>query len=152
VEKRNNWKIWQTALSVLDLKNLVFLDESSLNLAYTRLYGWAKSDQRVNEGIVDVRFRCQSILSTIRLDGTQVPLVFEGTLNGVLLVEYVQTCLVPSLGVNDVVVWDNSAVHTSKLVVETLKACGVRVVCLPPYSPDFRSCLKIVYIRILVCL
>jgi transposase len=63
--------------------------------------------------------------------------VFEGTLNGDLFVEYVRTCLVPSLGVDDVVVWDNSAVHTSKLVVETLKACGVRVVCLPPYSPDF---------------
>jgi transposase len=121
----------------LDLKNLVFLDESSLNLAYIRLYGWAKSGKRVNEGLVDVRFKRQSILSTIWLDGTQVPLVFEGTLNGGLLVDYVRTCLVPCLGVDDVVVWDNSAVHTSKLVVETLKACGVRVVCLPPYSPDF---------------
>jgi hypothetical protein len=70
VEKRNNWKNWQATLSALDLKNLVFLDESSLNLAYTRLYGWAKSDKRVNEGIVDVRFKRQSILSTIRLNGT----------------------------------------------------------------------------------
>ena len=78
-----------------------------------------------------MRFKRQSILSTIRLDGTQVPLVFEGTLTGELLVEYVQTCLVPSFGVDDVVVWDNSAVHTSKLVAQTLKACGVKwFVCL----------------------
>ncbi|MCL1976549.1 MAG: transposase, partial [Candidatus Bathyarchaeota archaeon] len=63
--------------------------------------------------------------------------VFEGTLDGELLVEYVRTCLVPSLGEDDVVIWDNSAVHTSKLVVEALKVCGVRVVCLPVYSPDF---------------
>jgi len=77
-------------------------------------------------------------LSTIRLDGTQVPLVFEGTLNGELFVEYVRTCLVPSLGEDDdVVVWDNSAVHTSKLVVDVLKVCGVRVVCLPAYFSDF---------------
>jgi transposase len=137
VEKRNKWKVWQTTLSDLDLKKLVFLDESSLNLAYTRLYGWAKANQRVCEGVVDVRFKRQSILSTIRLDGSQVPLVFEGTLNGVVLVEYVRNCLVPSLGVDDIVVWDNSAVHKSKLVVEALVECGVRVICLPPYSPDF---------------
>jgi len=66
----------------LDLKKLVFLDECSLDLAYTRLYGWAKSNRRVKEGLVDVRFKRQSILSTIRLNGEQVPLVFEGTLNG----------------------------------------------------------------------
>ncbi|MCL1966238.1 MAG: transposase [Candidatus Bathyarchaeota archaeon] len=57
MEKRNKWKTWQGTLSDLDLKNLVFLDESSLNLAYTRLYGWAKSDKRVNEGLKDVRFK-----------------------------------------------------------------------------------------------
>ena len=34
-------------------------------------------------------------------------------------------------------IWDNSAVHKSKFVVSALKECGVRVVCLPPYSPDF---------------
>jgi hypothetical protein len=73
-------------LPSLALKRLVFLDESSLNLSYTRLYGWAKSNQRIKEGLVDVRFKRQSILSTIRLDGKQVPSVFEGTLKGVLLV------------------------------------------------------------------
>jgi len=136
VEKRNKWKNWQTTLSELDLKKLVFLDESSLNLAYTRHYGWAKANQRVREGLMDVRFKRQSILSTIRLNGEQVPLVFEGTLNGVLLVEYVKNCLVPCLGVGDIVVWDNSAVHKSKLVVSALEECGVKVICLPPYSPD----------------
>ena len=59
--------------------------------------------------------------------------MFEGTLNVGLLVEYVRKCLAPILG-DDVVVWDNSAVHKSKLVAQALKACGVRVVCLPPFS------------------
>ena len=98
MKKRNKWKNWQTALPSLALKKLVFVDESSLNLAYTRLYGWEKANQRVREGLADVRFKRQSIVSTIRLDGSQVPLVFEGTLNGVLFVEYVRKCLVPSLG------------------------------------------------------
>ena len=57
MEKRNKWKTWQSTLSALDLKKIVFLDESSLNLAYARLYGWAKSGQRINEGLKDVRFK-----------------------------------------------------------------------------------------------
>ena len=64
--------------------------------------------------------------------------MFEGTSDGGgLFVEYVRTCLVPCLGVDDVVVWGNSVVHTSKLVAQMLKVCGVRVVCLPVCSPDF---------------
>ena len=50
-------------------KKACFIDESSLNFAYIRLYGWAKSNQRVCEGLVGVRFLRQSILSMIWLDG-----------------------------------------------------------------------------------
>jgi transposase len=122
---------------VSNLKNLVFLDESSINLAYTRLYGWAMSNQRINEGIKDVRFERQSILSTIRLSGDQVPLVFEGTLNKEIFSEYIRNHLAPTLGPDDVVVMDNCTVHRSKLVKETLQECGVKALFLPPYSPDF---------------
>jgi transposase len=132
--KRENWAKNQ---SDLPLNNLVFLDESSINLAYTRLYGRAKSNQRINEGIKDVRFQRQSILSTIRLSGEQVPFIFEGTLNKELFAEYVKKILSPTLNLDDIVVFDNCSVHHAKLVAEALTACGVNVLFLPPYSPDF---------------
>jgi len=116
---------------------LVFLDESSVNLAYTRLYGRAKNGARINEGIKDVRFERRSILSTIRLSGEQVPFMFEGTLNKELFAEYVQKQLAPTLNEDDIVVLDNCSVHKAKLVMETLEECGVKVLYLPPYSPDF---------------
>lgn len=103
----------------LPLDSLVFLDESSINLAYTRLYGRAKSNRRINEGIKDVRF------------------VFEGTLNKELFAEYVRFQLTPSLEKNDIVILDNCSVHHSKLVRNVLQECGVKVLYLPPYSPDF---------------
>jgi transposase len=105
-------------------------------LAYTRLYGRAKSNARVNEGVKDVRFQRQSILSTIRLNGGMEPFVFEGTLNKELFSVYVQEQLAPSLEKDDVVLLDNSSVHHAKLVVETLSACNINVLYLPPYSPD----------------
>lgn len=129
-------KLWVANQPELPLDSLVFLDESSINLAYTRLYGRAKSNRRINEGIKDVRFQRQSILSAIRLSGKQVPFVFEGTLNKELFAEYVRFQLAPSLEKNDIVILDNCSVHHSKLVRNVLQECGVKVLYLPPYSPD----------------
>jgi transposase len=121
----------------LKSKNLVFLDESSINLAYTRLYGRAKIGARINEGVKDVRFKRQSILSTIRLNGEQVPFVFSGTLNKELFADYVRFQLAPTLGKEDVLVMDNCSVHHAKLVQKALEECGINVLFLPAYSPDF---------------
>jgi transposase len=49
----------------------------------------------------------------------------------------VKTQLAPTLNPSDVVVLDNCSVHHATLVSETLEECGVNVLFLPPYSPDF---------------
>jgi transposase len=107
-----------------------------VNLAYTRLYGWAKSGERVNEGVVDVRFERQSVLSSMRLSGEIVPIVFEGTLNKEIFCAYIEHQLAPTLAADDIVLLDNCTVHTAKIVKETLKKCGVNFWYLPKYSPD----------------
>ena len=95
IKSREVWRINQPNLEVA---KLVFLDESSINLAYTRLYGRAKLNQRIHEGIKDVRFKRQFIVSTVRLSGEKVAFVFEGTLNKELFAQYLRICLVPTLG------------------------------------------------------
>ena len=87
--------------------------------------------------MVDTRFKRKSVLSTMRLNGEKCPLIFDGTLNKYLFAEYIITCLKPTLSPQDVLLLDNSAVHTSKLVLDTLKECGIQYLFLPPYSPDF---------------
>ena len=85
----------------------------------------------------DVRFERQSILSTMRLNGETCPLVFNGTLNKYLFAEYLKTQLKPTLSLDDIVLLDNSSVHKSKLVLQTLEDCDIKYLFLPPYSPDF---------------
>jgi transposase len=76
-------------------------------------------------------------LSTVCLSVEKVAFIFEGTLNEELFSEYLRVCLVSTLGVDDVVVLDDSSVHTSKLVEEVLKELGISVVFLPVYSCGF---------------
>ena len=112
------------------------LDESSINLAFSRNYGRAKKNERIKEGRKDVRFERQSILSTMSFKGEKCPLIFEGTLNKELFSEYIKTQLAPTFSDDDILLLDNSSVHHSKLVIETLNECKIKYLFLPPYSPD----------------
>ena len=72
----------------------------------------------------------------MRVNGTMCPLVFDGTLNKHIFAEYIKSCLKPTRSSEDVLLLDNSSVHTSKLVLDTLKECDIKYLFLPPYSPD----------------
>ena len=121
----------------MEIDKLVFLDESGTNTGMTRLYGRSPSDERVVDYTPDVRFERTSILSSIRINGDMVPLVYDGALNGELFKAYVSQCLVPTLRKGDIVVMDNLTSHKVAGVVDPIVAVGAKVVYLPPYSPDF---------------
>jgi len=103
----------------------------------TRLYGRAPKEQRVVDTIPDVRFARTSVLSSVRMDGTIIPCVFDDALNGDLFREYVRVLLVPMLKTGDLVVMDNLSSHKVSGIVEMIQAAGAQVKFLPPYSPDF---------------
>jgi transposase len=102
----------------------------------TRLYGRAEKKDRVNDYTPDVRFERVSVISSIRLDGTQVPLAFKGALNGELFTAYIKEALSPTLKDGDIVVMDNLSSHKVSGALSPIYARGASVLFLPPYSPD----------------
>ncbi len=129
-------EVWKSEQPGIDIDNLVFIDESSINTGMTRLYGRRASNERVVEHAPDIRFERTTILSSIRTNGDMVPLVFEGSLNGELFKEYIIQCLAPTLKSGDIVVMDNLSSHKVEGVMEPIIAAGATVRYLPPYSPD----------------
>jgi len=128
---------WRTFQAEADPTKLVFLDETSVNTGMTRGYGRAPSEQRVVDHVPDVRFHQTTVLSSIRLDATSVPFVFDGALDGAIFKTYIEKCLVPTLKHGDIVVMDNLSSHKVPGVVEAIEKAGAEVRFLPPYSPDF---------------
>jgi transposase len=49
---------------------------------------------------------------------------------------YIQEILIPQLRVGAIIVMDNLPVHHALVVRKAIEAVGVKVVFLPPYSPD----------------
>ena len=77
--KREAWKSEQAEMQT---SHLVYIDETSVNIGTTRLHGRAPGNERVVDYTPDVRFERSALLSSLRADGTLVPLIFDGSLNG----------------------------------------------------------------------
>jgi len=127
---------WIEYIPHIDVNRLVYLDETSVNIAMTRLYGRAPRGERIYEYVPDVRFKRISVLSTIRVNGTSNPSVYSGTLNGFLFIQYIEVCVIPNLNPLDILVMDCLSAHKMKIISEMVESVGANVVYLPPYSPD----------------
>jgi len=123
----------------MEAEKLIFIDETSINTGMTRLYGRASGGDRVTEYVPDVRFERTSVVSSMRLDGTIIPVAFDGSLNGDIFRCYVEQFLAPTLRKGDIVIMDNLSSHKVKGIETAIEAKGARIVYLPAYSPDLNS-------------
>jgi transposase len=76
------------------------------------------------------------LLGALRLTGMTAPMVLDGPMNGAWFLAYVQQVRAPTLKPGDVVIMDNLAALKSTPIRDAIEAVGVRLLFLPPYSPD----------------
>ena len=62
--------------------------------------------------------------------------MFDGPINGTLLLAWVEARLVPPLAAGDVVIMDNPGSHKGKAVRAAIRAASAHLLFPPPYSPD----------------
>ncbi len=78
--KLKRW-LWQKAQASMNLETLVFIDESGAKTNMTRLYGRAKSGQRVVDNVPAGHWCTTTMISSIRLDGSTACMVVDGATN-----------------------------------------------------------------------
>lgn len=77
-----------------------------------------------------------TLLGAIRLSGWVLLSTMYKTANGARFVAWLRDKLLPKLNFGDVLVMDNLSAHHNVRVLPACEARGVRVLYLPPYSPD----------------
>ena len=120
----------------VDAGKLVFLDESGVNTNMSRRYARSIIGQRANDAIPLNTGKSTTILSSVRLDGTIVPVLFTGAVNRDRFLDYLKEHLVPTLQPGDLVIMDNLRTHKVDGVATLIQSAGAVPVYLPPYSPD----------------
>jgi transposase len=132
-ELRHEWRSW---LDEIDIRNLVFIDETGFNLAMTRRYGRIEGGERVNDERPGNKGKNLTLVGAMNSEGLIATMTLPGALDTASLIVYVEQILLPVLWVGAIVVMDNLPVHYAKEIEYLIKSVGAQVKFLPPYSPD----------------
>jgi transposase len=131
--RREYWR----SIGEVKLSDLVFIDETGVNLAMTRGYARAKKGNRAYSKCPYNRGQNVTLIGAISLSGLLASFTFEGWTNKDAFLTYVREVLVPQLWSGACVVMDNLLAHKALEVREAIESVGARVEFLSPYSPDF---------------
>lgn len=118
-------------------EDLIFIDETGVNLAMTRTYARAAKGERAYGGRPLQRGENITLIGAIALSGFLGAMTVNGGTNTDVFRVYVEQILVPCLWPGAIVVMDNLPAHKVKSISEIIAAAGARVVYLSAYSPDF---------------
>jgi transposase len=133
-------------LQQIDLDNLVFVDETGVNLAMSRLYARALKGERAVGDRPDGRGKNLTLVGAMALRGMVAAMTFFGGCDSEALLRsadrqafqtFVEKILIPNLWSGAVVVMDNFSSHQVAGIRTAIEAAGARLVYLSPYSPDF---------------
>lgn len=119
------------------MNRLVFLDESGMHVSMSRSHAWVKRGVEFEERLpANWGKKSLTILGAIRLTGWVLLSTMFDTANSERFVHWLTSRLLPKLKRGDVLVMDNLPAHHDRRVRAACAARGVRVIYLPPYSPD----------------
>jgi transposase len=102
----------------------------------TRLYGRAPRGQRAQAMKPVNRGRHVTMLGALSLQGLVAAMTVEGGTDGEVFLAFRREVLVPPLRPGQILILDNLTAHKVAGVAEAGAAVGVRLLSLPPYSPD----------------
>ena len=132
-EARERWTAIQPSL---DVKRLVFIDETGTSTKMVRSHGRCRRGQRLIGKAPWGHWKTTTFTAGLRCDGLVAPWVLDGPMNGEAFLVYVEKVLVPNLAAGDIVVVDNLPAHKVEGVRTQIEAAGAFLLYLPPYSPD----------------
>lgn len=121
----------------IDPENLVFLDETGVELGLTRTHARSPQGSRVYDLKPFYRGARVTVVGAISLKKIIALMTLNGALDGKAFEVFIERCLVPQLWSGAVVVMDNLPAHKMASIEPLIKAVGANVLNLSPYSPDF---------------
>jgi len=120
----------------VDLRDLVFVDESAANTAMTRSHAWVKKGTDPVELRPFVHWHQLTMCGAVTDAGWLAFTTSWKTMNKERFTLWIRDVLAPRLRPGQIVVMDNLRAHHAQRVKELIEARGARIKFLPPYSPD----------------
>jgi transposase len=123
-------------LDTIDIKNLVFIDETGVNLAMTRYYGRGENGVRVYDERPGNKGKNITLIGAMSDEGLIATMTFLGSFNTASFLVFIEQILLPQLWMGAIIVMDNLPVHYANTAKSLIESVGAKIKFLPPYSPD----------------
>ena len=120
----------------VDPERLLFVDESSTNIALTPRYARAPKGERAHGRAPRNWGKNVTLISSITTEGMGPSMSIQGSSDTESFSLYMRDVLAPRLRAGQIVVMDNLSVHKGKWVRDLIEEKGCQLWLLPPYSPD----------------
>lgn len=118
-------------------KNLIFIDESGINLALTRSHARSPQGQRAHGKRPQKRGKNVSVIGAIGLTEIIAHVAVMGSVDKLTFEAFIASKLVPKLWAGACVIMDNCSIHLNEEINKLITTAGAQLIYLPPYSPDF---------------
>lgn len=128
---------WRKEVASIPSEDLVFVDESSTNIAMTRRYARSPRGERAYGSTPRNYGTCTTLVASLTLEGLGPAMTLEGAVDSEAFIVYTRELLCPSLRPGQVVVIDNLSAHKKEEIRVLIEASGCTLLFLPSYSPDF---------------
>lgn len=131
-------QIYARQLEFVSDSNLVFLDETGINLNLSRNYGYSPKNAKAVRVCKNSRGRNVSCMVAIKNTGIVGYKIFDGSFNGDTFMDFINDILDYHfrLNVNDVLVMDNCSFHHRRDVIQLLTNKNINYRFLLAYSPQ----------------
>ena len=118
-------------------EDIVYVDESGIDECYSREYGLATRGEKVYGEVNGKHYKRLNIVAG--QCGTQkiAPYIYSWNTTGDWFEVWFEWWLCPLLSAGKVIVMDNATIHRKTKLENIAKFYGLRIVWLPPYSPEF---------------
>jgi transposase len=124
-------------VSTVAAQRVIVVDESSTHRGMTPAYARAPRGARADATSLRNYGHNLPLISGLRLNGMDAPMVIEGAVNTAVFEAYVRQVLCPTLTPGDIVILDNLSCHKATRVTTLIEQRGASILWLPKYSPDF---------------
>ncbi|KAI7933643.1 hypothetical protein MJO28_017540 [Puccinia striiformis f. sp. tritici] len=127
---------------------LVFTDEAGVSQdTHRRKIGWSRRGFRTRRIYRRHDAMRVNVLPAVSLDGILCSIAQPGSITRLDMEYFVEQVLMPSMnpypGPNSVLIMDNAQIHHGGRIQEICDLHRVRLIYLPPYSPDFNPIEKV---------
>lgn len=129
-------------LAEISEEKRVYVDESGVNRCFVREFGRAFRGEKVEDVKRGKHFQRTNVVAG-RL-GSQIvaPFCYAESMTGPLFTEWFRKILVKSIPRGSTVIMDNASFHPKQKLKNLARRHGLKLLFLPPYSPDFNPIEK----------